>query len=111
MLRIFVFFFRFMPVVIFLIVIAIGIYYLLSKTKTETIAKAIFIKIGLGFNIIAGSLFLLITLYAVLDNNWTVIELSGSCVIINAVFLGISYLAKRIFLKHRPYYQWKKLKD
>ena len=99
-----------LPVFVVLILLAIGIYYLLTKTKTETLAKEIFIRICIWFNTIVGAIFLLVTLYALLDKNMWMVELFGSVVALNAIFLIVALIAKRVFLKHRPSYQWKKIK-
>ena len=99
-----------MPVVVILIAIAVGAYFLLSRTKTEAAAKELFIKGTFWINLVVGGLFLLFTLYALIDKNMWMTELFGSVVVVNAVFILIATIAKRIFLKNRPHYQWKKIK-
>lgn len=110
MIRVLLLTLRMLPVVVVLILIAVGLYYLLTKRKTENLAKEILIRIGIWFNLIVGGIFLLLTLYALLDKNLWIVEFFGSIIVVNLVFLAIALIAKHNFLKHRPHYQWKKIK-
>ena len=109
MARLIVAIFRMMPLEIAIGIIAVVGYLILSQKKGASVAKEFFIKLVLYVNYALGAAFLIITLYAILDKNMAVVELSGACLILCALALAAALIAKRVFLKNRPGYRWKRI--
>lgn len=108
MARLIVGIFRMMPLEILIGIIAVIGYLIVSQKKGTSIAKEFLIKVVFYINSVLSLAFLIITLYAFVDKNISVAELSGACLILCAFSLLITIFCKRIFLKHRPNYRWKR---
>ena len=109
MARIIVLIFRLMPLEIAIGVIAVIAYFALASVKNTSIAKEVLIKIVLFINTVLFVAFALITLYSVLDHHIAMIEISGCCAGICGVVALIALICKRVFLKNRPNYSWKRV--
>lgn len=109
MARIIVAIFRMMPLEILIGIIAVIGYLILSEKKGSSVAKEFFIKLVLYVNAFFSIALIIITLYAILDNNLAVIELSGACLALCLIAYFIALICKRIFLKNRPRYPWKRI--
>ena len=109
MARIIVLIFRLMPLEIAIGIIAVIAYLALASVKNTSVAKEVLIKIVLFINTVLFVAFALITLYSVLDHNTAMIEISGCCAGICAIAGMAAIIAKRVFLKNRPSYPWKRL--
>lgn len=108
MARLFILLIRLMPLEILIAVIAFFAYKALSNRRSNAIAKEVLIKIVLNSNIVIGIFCLIVTLYAVADKHAAMVELSACGAAICAVVALIAYICKRVFLKNRPGYQWKR---
>ena len=109
MARLIVLIFRLMPLEIAIGIIAVIAYFALASVKNTSVAKEVLIKIVLFVNTVLFIAFALITLYSVLDNNWAMIELAGCCTGICGIAALIAFICKRVFLKNRPNYTWKRV--
>lgn len=97
---------RSLPLVIALVVLAVIIYFIVAWRRSPARAKEVLIS---SFTIICSVIAIasiLITLYALVDNNTAVAELAGSCAIIGVVGLAITLICRHVFRKHNPHYQW-----
>ena len=109
MARIIVLIFRLMPLEIAIGIIAVIAYFALASVKNTSVAKEALIKVVLFVNTILFALFLLVTLYSVLDHNMAVIEIAGCCAGICGIAALIAVICKKVFLKNRPGYRWKRI--
>ena len=95
---------RSLPLVIVLVVLAVGIYFFVSWRKSPARAKEILIKVFLVISIAIIAAFGLITLYALLDGNMAVLELSASCAVVGVIGLIVTLICRHFFRKHNPHY-------
>ena len=109
MARIIVLIFRMMPIEIVIGIIAVVAYLILADRKGTSVAKEVLIKVVLFLNVVLFVLFCLITLYSILDHHMAMVELSGSCAAICGITALIAFIAKKVFLKNRPSYPWKRV--
>ena len=98
-----------MPIEVVVGVLAVIAYLVLADKKGTSVAKEVLIKIVLFLNLFLFVVFCLITLYSVLDHHMAMIELSGSCAGICGITALVAFVAKKIFLKNRPGYPWKRV--
>ena len=98
-----------MPIEIVIGIVAVVAYLILADKKGTSVAKEVLIKIVLFLNSVLFVLFCLITLYSILDHHIAMIELSGSCAGICGITALIAFIAKKVFLKNRPSYPWKRV--
>ena len=109
MARIIVLIFRLMPLEIAIGIIAVIAYLALASVRNTSVAKEVLIKIVLFINTVLFVAFALITLYSALDHHLAMIEISGCCAGICAIAGMAAIIAKRVFLKNRPNYPWKRV--
>ncbi len=96
---------RAIPFIILLAVIALVIYLIVSAVRSPSRAKEILIRIFTWVSIIIIIVCLLIALYALLDHNQAVIELSLLFALVGVVALVITRVCNYVFLKHHPHYR------
>ena len=99
--------YRIIPLIIILAIVALIIYAVASWRYTPARAKEILIALFTWLNVGLTGFFALVMLYAVLEGNYFVAEFFAWFVGTTLVALLITYICKRIFLKHNPHYQWK----
>lgn len=97
---------RSLPLIIILAVLAVVIYFFVSWWKTPVRAKEIMIKVFLILCSALAVIFLLISGYALLDNNTPVLELALSCAVVGIVGLLITLLCRYVFRKNHPHYKY-----
>lgn len=96
--------YRILPLIIVLAVLALIIYVIMSFRYSSNKAKSIMIKVFFWLFVALSVIFLIITLYALLDQNVAVAELFGSCLAVTVVGLGITLICRAVFKKNHPYY-------
>lgn len=96
--------YRIIPLLILMAVVAAVVYVIMSFRYSSDRAKATLITVFTWLTIVLSVFFALATLYAIFEDNGTVIELAGSCLVTTLVGLGITRLCNRIFKKNHPRY-------
>ena len=96
--------YRILPLLAILAVVAAVVYVIMSFRYSSDRAKAVLIQVFTWLTIVLSVAFGLITLYAVFEQNGTVIELAGSLLATSLVGLGITRLCNHIFKKNHPRY-------
>ena len=94
--------YRIIPLLILLAVIAAVVYVVMSFRYSSNHAKIALIKVFTVLNIVLSVLFLLITLYALFEQNDPVFELAGSCLITTLVGLAVTRICNYVFQKNHP---------
>ena len=101
---------RMLPLLVILAVLAGIIYLVVSYRESPNRAKEVLIK---SFLVITGALsafFLLISLYALLEQNSAVFDLFFAFFVAAAICLVITLICRYVFLKHHPNYRKKRMK-
>lgn len=96
--------YRIIPLLILMAVVAAVVYVIMSFRYSSDRAKATLITVFTWLTIVLSVFFALATLYALFEDNGTVIELAGSCLATTLVGLGITRLCNHIFKKNHPHY-------
>ena len=96
--------YRIIPLLILLAFIAAVVYVIMSFRYSSDRAKATLITVFTWLTIALSVVFALGTLYAVFEQNATVIELAGSFLATTLIGLGITRLCNHIFKKNHPRY-------
>ena len=96
--------YRIIPLLIVLAVIAAVVYVIMSFRYSSDRAKATLITVFTWLTAALSVVFALATLYAVFEQNNTVIELAGSFLATTLIGLGITRLCNYIFKKNHPRY-------
>ena len=96
--------YRILPLLILLAVVAAVVYVIMSFRYSSDRAKATLITVFTWLTIVLSAVFLIATLYAVFEQNNTVVELAGSCLATTLIGLGITRLCNHIFKKNHPRY-------
>ncbi len=94
-----------LPLMIVLAVLALVIYFVVSWMKSPTRAKEILIQFFTVLSLIISGIFLLVSLYAFIEHNQTVLELTGSFFIVGLFALIITRICRWRFVKHHPHYK------
>lgn len=97
-----------LPLVIALVVLAVGIYFFVSWTKSPMRAKEVLIKVFTILTLVLSGFFLLASLYALFENNWSVLELTGMFLAIALIALAITRICRWRMLKRYPEYKDKR---
>lgn len=98
---------RTVPLVIILAVIAVIVYLVVSYKRSPNHAKEVLIR---SFTWLTGALcvfFGIVSLYALVESNDAVLDLSASFLAVSAVGLAITRWCNHVFLKHNPTYRRK----
>ena len=98
-----------LPLIIALIVLAVVVYFVVSWLRSPERAKEVLIKL---FTVLTGVLsifFALASLYALLEGNGNVLELTGSFLAVALVALGITRVCRWRFVKNHPHYKDKSM--
>ncbi|MBR0404609.1 MAG: guanylate cyclase [Eggerthellaceae bacterium] len=96
--------YRIIPLLILMAVVAAVVYVIMSFRYSSDRAKATLITVFTWLTIVLSVFFALATLYAIFEDNGTVIELAGSCLATTLVGLGVTRLCNHIFKKNHPHY-------
>lgn len=99
--------YRIAPLLIILAIIALAIYLVVSWRSTPARAKEVLIKIFIVLNGGLSALFLLATLYALLEGNLFVAEFFATCMATTLIVLSITFVCRFRFLKNNPNYRWR----
>lgn len=99
--------YRIVPLLVILAIIALAIYLVVSWRSTPARAKEVLIKIFIVLNGGLSALFLLATLYALLEGNLFVAEFFVTCMATTLIVLGITFVCRSRFLKNNPNYHWR----
>lgn len=99
--------YRIAPLLIILAIIALAIYLVVSWKSTPARAKEVLIKIFIVLNGGLSALFLLATLYALLEGNLFVAEFFATCMATTLIVLSITFVCRFRFLKNNPNYRWR----
>lgn len=94
-----------LPLVIVLLVLACVIYFVVSWLRSPTRAKEILIQFFTVLNCVLSVLFALASAYALFEGNWTVLELTGSFLVVALLALAITRICRWRFVKHNPHYK------
>ena len=101
---------RIVPLLILLAVVA-GIVYLVATYRySPSRAKEILIKMFTCITGVLSAFFLLVTLYALLERNEAVLDLSASFLAPTVIGLAVTRICNAVFLKHHPDYRHKPMK-
>ena len=101
---------RIVPLLILLAVVA-GIVYLVATYRySPSRAKEILIKMFTCITGVLSAFFLLVTLYALLERNEAVLDLSASFLATTVIGLAVTRICNAVFLKHHPDYRHKPMK-
>ena len=101
---------RIVPLLILLAVVA-GIVYLVATYRySPSRAKEILIKMFTCITGVFSAFFLLVTLYALLERNEAVLDLSASFLATTVIGLAVTRICNAVFLKHHPDYRHKPMK-
>ena len=100
-------FYRVLPLLAILAIIGVVIYVFMSWRYTPARAKEAVIKTFIALNGALSILFALATIYAWIENNAFVADFFITCLATTLIMLGITFMCRRIFLKHNPNYRWR----
>ena len=101
---------RIVPLLILLAVVA-GIVYLVATYRySPSRAKEILIKMFTCITGVLSAFFLLVTLYALLERNEAVLDLSARFLATTVIGLAVTRICNAVFLKHHPDYRHKPMK-
>lgn len=101
--------FQSVPLVIALVVLALVVYLFVAWVKSPLRAKEILIKVFTVLTIVLSVAFGLASLYALLEHNMVVLEVTVSFLVVALVALGITRLCRWRFIKNHPQYKNKAL--
>ena len=96
--------YRILPLLVLLAVIAAVVYVIMSFRYSSDRAKATLIAVFTWLTAALSAIFALGTIYALFEQNQTVIELAGSLLATTLIGLGITRLCNHIFKKNHPHY-------
>ena len=96
--------YRILPLLILLAVVAAVVYVIMSFRYSSDRAKATLITVFTWLTIALSIVFAIATIYAVFEQNGTVIELAGSLLATTLIGLGITRLCNHIFKRNHPHY-------
>lgn len=96
--------YRIIPLLLVLAVIAAVVYLIMSFRYSSDRAKATLITVFTWLTAALSVVFALATLYAVFEQNYTVIELAGSFLATTLIGLGITRFCNYVFKKNHPHY-------
>ena len=96
--------YRILPLLVLLAVIAAVVYVIMSFRYSSDRAKATLITVFTWLTAALSVIFALGTIYALFEQNQTVIELAGSLLATTLIGLGITRLCNHIFKKNHPHY-------
>lgn len=99
-----------LPLVILLVVLALVIYFVVSWVRSPQRAKEVLIQFFTVFNIILSAFFLLASAYAFFEGNQSVLELTGSFLVVAVLALIITRICRWRFVKNNPHYMDKSQK-
>lgn len=96
--------YRIIPLLVVLAVIAAAVYVIMSFRYSSERAKDTLIRVFTWLTAALSVVFALGTLYAVFEQNQTVIELAGSFLATTLIGLGITRICNHVFRKNHPHY-------
>ena len=96
--------YRIVPLLVLLAVVAAVVYLIMSFRYSSERAKATLIRVFTWLCAVLSVAFALFTLYAVFEQNQTVIELAGSCLAVTLIGLVITRICNRVFRRNHPRY-------
>ena len=98
---------RIVPLIIALAVIAGAVYVIAMLLYSPTRAKEILIKLFTFLMSLLSAFFALASVYALVDGNFDVFELTVSFLATTLIGLAVTLLCRRSFIKHNPNYRKK----
>ena len=101
---------RIVPLLILLAVVAGIVYMVATYRYSPSRAKEILIKMFTCITGVLSAFFLLVTLYALLERNEAVLDLSASFLATTVIGLAVTRICNAVFLKHHPDYRHKPMK-
>lgn len=101
--------FQSVPLMIALIVLAIVVYLFVAWLRSPLRAKEILIKMFTVITIVLSVAFILASLYAFMESNIKVLEVTGSFLIVSLLALGITRFCRWRFVRNHPQYKNKAL--
>ena len=96
--------YRIIPLLILMAVVAAIVYVIMSFRYSSDRAKDALIRVFTWLTIVLSAFFAIATLYAIFEDNTTVIELAGSFLATTLVGLGITRICNHVFRKNHPHY-------
>ncbi len=99
--------YRILPLLVILAIIAVIVYVVVSWRYTPAKAKEVLIKCFIVLNGALSVVFLLATLYALLEGNSFVVDFFVTLLVTTLTLLGITFVCRWRFLKRNPNYRWK----
>lgn len=96
--------YRILPFIIVLAVLAVALYLIMSFRYSSAKAKGIMIKVFFWIFTVLSVAFLIVTAYALLEQNEAVTEFFGSCLAVTLIGLAITLICRAVFKKHHPFY-------
>lgn len=98
---------RIVPLIIVLALVAGVVYVVAMFLYSPTKAKEILIKLFTFLMSVLSAFFALASLYALLEGNIDVLELTASFLATTLIGLAVTLLCRRSFVKHNPNYRKK----
>ncbi len=97
--------YRIVPLIVVLIVVAIAVFAYVATTRNGTKAKEVVLKMFWWISAIGSALFLLATLYAVVDKSQLGVDLFATCLAMTLFTWLIDVICGKVFEKHHPHYR------
>lgn len=101
---------RIVPLLIVLAVVASIVYLVATYRYSPSRAKQILVKMFTWITGVLSAFFLLVTLYALFEDNAAVFDLAASFLATAAIGLAITRICNAVFLKRHPEYKHKPTK-
>lgn len=101
---------RIVPLLIVLAVVASIVYLVATYRYSPSRAKQILVKMFTWITGVLSAFFLLVTLYALFEDNAAVFDLAASFLATAAIGLAITRICNAVFLKRHPEYKHKPIK-
>lgn len=96
--------YRILPLIIVIAILALAMYVIMSFRYSSSKAKTVMIKVFFWLFTVLSGIFLIVTLYALFDQNVAVAELFGSCLAVTLIGLIITLICRAIFKKNHPHF-------
>ena len=96
---------RALPLLIALALLAVIIYFIVSWRSTPTRAKDVLIRVFMWLTSIISGVFILFSLYALLDSNTPAFELAASFAAVGLIGLAVTLICRWRFRKNHPHYK------
>ena len=97
--------YRIVPLIIGLIIAFVITYIIVSIKYSKARAKSVLLNVSLRINAGLAIVFVIFTIYSLLDKNQVVTEINLSCLALVAFLWIVTYIMRYFFLKRFPEYK------